>query len=79
MVYYLGFKFLGSGIHALQVSGLFASTSIPGLPAVPFLGFYPSWETAGPQVLLLLAAVVAFLYLHSQEQRAEKVRAPATS
>lgn len=79
MVYYLGFKFLGSGIHALQVSGLFSSTPIPGLPAVPFLGFYPTWETAGLQVLLLLAAVIVFLYLRYQEEQAREVRSPATA
>lgn len=77
MVYYLGFKFLGSGIHALQVSGLFSSSSIPGLPAVPLLGFYPTWETAGLQALLLLAAVVVFLYLRWQEQQAHEARSPA--
>lgn len=77
MVYYLGFKFLGSGIHALQVSGLFSSTSIPGLPAVPFLGFYPTWETAGLQALLLLAAVAVFLYLRWQEQQAHEMRSRA--
>jgi high-affinity iron transporter len=70
LVYYLGFKFVGIGIHALQTVDLVATTPIPGLPAVPFVGFYSTWETALPQLVLLLGALIVFLYLRARDQHA---------
>jgi high-affinity iron transporter len=70
LVYYLGFKFVGTGIHALQVADLLPASPITALPAVPFLGFYPTWETALPQLALLLGALAAFLYLRARDRRA---------
>jgi high-affinity iron transporter len=71
LVYYLGFKFLGTGIHALQVADMLPTSPIPGLPPLPVLGFYPTWETTLPQLALLAAALVAYLYLRAQERRAQ--------
>jgi high-affinity iron transporter len=70
LVYYLGFKFLGTGIHALQVAGMLPTSPIPTLSPLPLIGFYPTWETALPQFALLAAALGAFLYLRIQERRA---------
>jgi high-affinity iron transporter len=75
LVYYLGFKFVGTGLHALQVAGVIPTAPIPSLgsnPIFDFFGIYPTWQTLLPQVLLLLGALLAWLYLHAQEQ---KVRA----
>ncbi|HEX5689619.1 MAG TPA: hypothetical protein VFX76_06445, partial [Roseiflexaceae bacterium] len=69
LVYYLGFKFVGTGIHALQVAGIVPTSPIEGLPAVPFLGFYPTWRTALAQLALLLGALAAFLYLRARDRR----------
>ncbi len=69
LVYYLGFKFVGTGIHALQVAGVVSSSNIPGAPAVPFFGIYPTWETTLPQLALLLGALLAFLYLRARDRR----------
>jgi high-affinity iron transporter len=55
LIFYLAFKFIGTGIHALQVAGVVRLDPIP-LPSVDWLGFFPTWETALPQALLLLAA-----------------------
>jgi high-affinity iron transporter len=71
LVYYLGFKFLGTGIHALQVAGVLPSSPVSFLPAVPMLGFYPTWETMIPQILLLAAGLGAFLYLRLLDRRAQ--------
>ncbi|MCL4294851.1 MAG: FTR1 family protein [Anaerolineae bacterium] len=71
LVYYLGFKFLGTGIHALQVAGILPTSPIPALPPLPLIGFYPTWETTLPQLALLATALVAFLYLRAQERRAQ--------
>jgi high-affinity iron transporter len=55
LIYYLGFKFVGTGLHALQVAGVLRATPGP-LPSSDALGMYPTWETALPQVVLLVAA-----------------------
>lgn len=68
LVYYLGFKFVGTGLHALQVAQVLPSTPAP-VPDVLFLGLYPTWETLLPQVGLLLATVGGLLYLRARNQR----------
>jgi high-affinity iron transporter len=69
LVYYLGFKFVGTAIHALQVAGIMSSTSAP-VPSIAFFGIYPTWETLLPQIVLILAAAGALLYLRVRDQRA---------
>jgi high-affinity iron transporter len=68
LVYYLGFKFLGTGLHALQVAGILPASPVVTIPAVPFAGVYPTWETLVPQLLLLAVALGVFLYLRNQNQ-----------
>jgi high-affinity iron transporter len=57
LIYYLGFKFVGTGLHALQVAGVLRATPGP-LPSSDALGVYPTWETALTQLLVLAAAAV---------------------
>lgn len=61
VVFYLGFKFLGSGIHSLQMAGLIPSTTEPYLPSVASISLYSSWYSTLPQLLLLLAALATYL------------------
>ncbi|MGI0493779.1 FTR1 family iron permease [Alkalinema pantanalense CENA528] len=61
LIYYLGFKFLGSSVHALQAANLFPLHPIVQLPKIRLLGFYPTWETMAVQAALLLVAVGIFL------------------
>jgi high-affinity iron transporter len=56
LIYYLGFKFLGAGLHALQVAGVLPATPAP-VPSSDILGVYPTWETVLPQLVLLLVAL----------------------
>jgi high-affinity iron transporter len=56
LIYYLGFKFLGAGLHALQVAGVLPATPAP-VPSSDILGVYPTWETVLPQLVLLLIAL----------------------
>jgi high-affinity iron transporter len=56
LVFYLCFKFAGTGVHALQVSGLVPAGSASYLPTFDFLGLYPTWPTTIAQVVLLAAA-----------------------
>ena len=79
LVFYLGFKFVGTGIHALQVAGAVPSTPVPYLPSIPVLGIYPTWETLLPQVALLAIAGSVFLYLRFQDRRVKLADAPAAA
>lgn len=61
LVYYLAFKFVGTGIHALQVAGVVGATPSSYLPDSGLLGLYPTWETTAAQATLLLAAAAVIL------------------
>ncbi len=61
LVYYLAFKFLGSGIHALQVVGLVRATPADTLPDIGVLGMFPTWETTAVQLALLAAAALVLM------------------
>jgi high-affinity iron transporter len=56
LVFYLCFKFIGTGIHALQVSGFVSSTSATYLPSFDAVGLYPTWTTTIAQLVLLVLA-----------------------
>lgn len=68
LVYYLGFKFIGVGIHALQVAGILPASPIDFLPDIPFLGVYPTWETLIPQIVLLAVAAAVVVFLAARER-----------
>jgi High-affinity Fe2+/Pb2+ permease len=61
VVFYLCFKFLGSGIHSLQMAGTIPSGLSEILPAVGSLSIFPSWYSTIPQILLLLAFILIFV------------------
>lgn len=54
LIYYLVVKFVGESIHALQVAGKLPSHVSPFLPSWGWIGLYPTWETALPQLAVLL-------------------------
>ena len=54
LIYYLCLKFVGSGVHALQVSGVLPATPAPWVPSVELLGVYPTWETTLAQLTVVL-------------------------
>ena len=56
LLYYLALKFIGTGIHALQVAGILSATPAP-LPSIGLIGLYPTWETTLPQLALLLVGL----------------------
>ena len=62
LVFYLCFKFIGTGLHALQVAGVLPGTSATFLPSVDFLGVYPTWVTTIVQLALLGVACALLLY-----------------
>src|SRR5262249_4889342 len=57
LVFYLCFKFVGTGIHGLQVAGIVPAPSASYLPAIDALGMYSTWPTTIAQLLLLGVAL----------------------
>lgn len=80
LVFYIGFKFIGTGIHSLQVAQVLPAHSANYLPSIDFFGIFPTWETTIAQVALLALAVIlwAVSKRHIAQQQAkleaEKVR-----
>ncbi len=58
LIFYLGFKFIGTGLHALQVARVLPASGPDFLLDVPALGIFPTWQTTIPQLALLGVAVV---------------------
>jgi high-affinity iron transporter len=82
LVYYLGFKFVGTGLHSLQVAGVIPNSPIASLPSssiAEFFGIYPTWQTLLPQLALLLGALAVFLYLRVLDRRARTLGTAATA
>ena len=50
----------GKGIGAFQEAGLLSATLIAGLPRLAELGFFPTMETIGGQLVALLALLIGF-------------------
>lgn len=57
LVFYLGFKFTGMGIHGLQLAGKLPSNMASYLPSIDWLALYPNWQSTLPQLALLLLAL----------------------
>jgi high-affinity iron transporter len=70
LVFYLGFKFTGMGIHGLQLAGLLPATVVSYLPHVDFLALYPNWQSTLPQAALLLAAVGFVIWSRHRDRSA---------
>ena len=70
LIYYLGFKFVGAGIHALQVAGILPATPAKFLPTSEGWGLYPTWETTLPQLALLVVMIAVVLYTRQKATRA---------
>lgn len=66
LVFYLGFKFTGMGVHGLQLAGVLPATRIPYLPSIDFLALYPNWQSALPQLFLLILALA--IVIHGQRR-----------
>ncbi|WP_276355127.1 FTR1 family iron permease [Cohnella caldifontis] len=62
VVFYLCFKFMGSGIHSLQMAGIIPSAVHDYLPEWSALSLYPSWYSTLPQALFAAAAATVLIY-----------------
>jgi high-affinity iron transporter len=69
LIWYLGFKFIGSGIRALQIARAVPETTVSWLPSSDLLGLYPTWETTLPQLALLITAIVVVLWMRTSAKQ----------
>ncbi|GGD79366.1 FTR1 family iron permease [Paenibacillus nasutitermitis] len=61
IVFYLCFKFMGSGIHSLQMAGVVPATVEENLPDIASLSLYPSWYSTFPQLIFLAVGCITVL------------------
>ncbi|BBI32965.1 FTR1 family iron permease [Cohnella abietis] len=72
IVFYLCFKFMGSGIHGLQMAGALPSTVHDYLPESLSISLYPSWYSTLPQLLFLLVGVTVVILQGTTGKRKSK-------
>lgn len=61
----MGVKFIGAGIHALQIAQIVDASVVAGVPTVELLGFFPTWETIAAQAIAIFL-VSTLLWLGSR-------------
>ncbi|QMV44096.1 FTR1 family iron permease [Cohnella cholangitidis] len=72
IVFYLCFKFMGSGIHSLQMAGVIPSTVHEYLPEQVTFSLYPSWYSTMPQLLFVAMAIVVLVYQRMASKASDK-------
>ncbi|UOQ43811.1 FTR1 family protein [Halobacillus salinarum] len=61
LIYFIALKFTGVSIHALQITDLLPVHPLTTIGSIDLIGFYPTWETALGQLILLIIIVSQFL------------------
>lgn len=79
LIWYLGFKFIGSGIRALQIARVVPETIVSWLPTLDVLGIYPTWQTTLPQIALFVLAVAVVLWSRSNARHTAQVNVSANT
>jgi len=73
IVFYLCIKFTGLGIHSLQLASWLPATHVSALPSIDFIGFYPSLESAVPQFLIVLSALLVLGWKYIQAKQPSSI------
>ncbi|WP_421383218.1 FTR1 family protein [Bacillus salacetis] len=73
LIYFLAFKILGVSLHALQLTGYLETTQIQSLPIISWLGFYPTWETLIPQLILIAIFVLTSVRVEIKGRAKEQI------
>jgi high-affinity iron transporter len=61
-VFYLCFKFLGMGLHGLQLAGVLQATQVSSMPTIEIFALYSTWENVIPQAVLLISATFIVIW-----------------
>ncbi len=62
-------KFMGMGIHSLQLAGFIPTTNSQSIPSIEFFALYPSWESTIPQIILVLIAAFILLFKNIKSKK----------
>ncbi|MFD2728761.1 FTR1 family protein [Enterococcus camelliae] len=73
IIFYLAIKFMGSGIHSLQLAGHIPNTSSDFLPSFTPLSIYPSWYSFIPQLTLVIITI-GYVWINYLKKKEEKRR-----
>ncbi len=69
-LYYMAFFFIGGAMVELQEAGWISITPVSFLPQIPWLGFYPTLESAGAQAIFLIPTLsILFIWLAVKNHR----------
>ena len=63
LLYYMAFVFAGKGVAELQEAGAVPLTPLPWAPRVPAMGIYPTTESLAVQLVLVLLALLALVWV----------------
>ena len=71
LMYLLAVSFAGSGIKELQEGGVLSQTPIETIPipTIDIIGVYPTYETFGLQMLLIVVGIAAYFYRRQQQSK----------
>ena len=70
LMFLLAVTFVGGGIEELQEGGVVGITRFEGWPTVDLLGIFPTAETLGAQLLVLLLGVGMVIYAKKRKPKA---------
>ncbi|WP_318505704.1 FTR1 family protein [Bacillus sp. T3] len=68
LIYALAFKILGVSLHALQLTNVISTNLIKNFPVIDLIGFFPTWETVLPQ-LLLFGMIISMIVIVEGKQK----------
>ncbi len=70
VIFYLALKFMGSGIHSLQLANVLPNTMQDYLPSFNMLSIYPSWYSLLPQIGFVL--ITLWVVLRKNRKKSEE-------
>ncbi|MDY4594650.1 FTR1 family iron permease [[Pasteurella] aerogenes] len=70
-MYLMAFVFAGKSVLELIEGKLFQPTLLANIPEISWLGIYPYLETLVPQVILVVAAIFALIYMKYQNRQTD--------
>ena len=68
-MYLMALVFAGKSVLELIEGKLFEPTLLHGVPEISWLGIYPYVETLVPQIILVIAAIFAWVYMKIQARK----------
>ncbi|GFH63271.1 MAG: putative Fe2+ permease transmembrane component [Candidatus Desulfovibrio kirbyi] len=72
LMYVMAVSFAGGGFKELQEADVVSVTPVSGIITVDILGIYPTVETLLPQAVMLVLAIVSFLFYTRRGAASEK-------